>query len=271
MNNRAQSKPGDFSLGQAHEFARAFGRKGGNPDLLQQAIDDLGLMERLVRYMQSGGFAPTTNQKLAKAILPTSHFFGVEEWLTHFGGRVKFTKTQLAKVSELPWSEEELKNPGLKQPEFVFLVPPRIDGKPLTLRNLHEVFPKRNHPKFYWTWYLNEDQPFADEEVPFGWYSVVVGTVKGSTSLSYERQLALIPDGYENPIASVVAMAEPLFYLLNGKYMNTNYWARTKTTTKSGRRVSVGARSGDGVDVYGWYGDALSRIGVAASRKILDS
>ncbi|MFA6146386.1 MAG: DUF5701 family protein [Patescibacteria group bacterium] len=52
MTSRAQFKPGDFSLGQVHEFAGAFGRVGGNPDLLQKAIEDAIVMKNIVNLLQ---------------------------------------------------------------------------------------------------------------------------------------------------------------------------------------------------------------------------
>ncbi|MFA5051390.1 MAG: DUF5701 family protein [Patescibacteria group bacterium] len=52
MTSRAQFKPGDFSLGQVHEFVGAFGRVGGNPDLLQKAIEDAVVMKNIVNLLQ---------------------------------------------------------------------------------------------------------------------------------------------------------------------------------------------------------------------------
>ena len=52
MTSRAQVfKPGDFSLGQVHEFAGAFGRQAGSPQLLQSAIEDPELMRQLVSLL----------------------------------------------------------------------------------------------------------------------------------------------------------------------------------------------------------------------------
>ncbi|MCX6742645.1 MAG: hypothetical protein NT116_00225 [Candidatus Parcubacteria bacterium] len=52
MNNRAQIwKPGDFSLGQVHEFMGAFGRAGGKPELLQKAIEDKKIMSGIVSVL----------------------------------------------------------------------------------------------------------------------------------------------------------------------------------------------------------------------------
>ena len=49
MTNRAQIwKPGDFSLGQVHEFMAAFGRAGGTPELLQLAIENKEKMRQIV-------------------------------------------------------------------------------------------------------------------------------------------------------------------------------------------------------------------------------
>lgn len=54
MQHRAQYKPGDFSLGQVHEFLGAFGRHGGTPDLLQKGIEDASCMSQLVTMLNDG-------------------------------------------------------------------------------------------------------------------------------------------------------------------------------------------------------------------------
>lgn len=269
MKSRAQFKPGDFSLGQIHEWLGAFGRKGGTPDLLQASLEDQTLMERLVYSWQSGEYKPTTSQELAKAIMPKGHFFGPEDWLTHFGGRVKFNKTQLTKVAEIPWSEEELKNPGINQPHFLFLGIEKLDGKSLNLPKWHEVYPSREeHPKFHTdSWYLEE--PYAKDTCQLCWYLMPVGAVKGSDNHTRRYQQAMLLDSYEVPSIVERVMANILFYLLNSKYLDQELYARTRD--KGGRQVSVGGWFNHGVRIDNWNVVNYSYIGVAASRKILES
>ncbi|MCX6746430.1 MAG: hypothetical protein NTX00_05500 [Candidatus Parcubacteria bacterium] len=83
MENRAQIwKPGDFSLGQVHEFMGAFGRVGGNPALLQIAIESQEKMRQIVSNLggspvaeeekESGypqGFRIRTVQKQLKVLI----------------------------------------------------------------------------------------------------------------------------------------------------------------------------------------------------------
>jgi hypothetical protein len=230
----------------------------------QKPIDDPELRRRLVRFWKSGGFEPTTSQKLAKAIMPAGCFFGPEEWLTHFSGKVKFTKSDLARISEIPWSEEELRNPIISQPHFLFLGITRLDSKPLDLPAWHELYSGSEHPKFYLDWYLTHG--FAKGTCRFRWY-LMPGIVEGSNNLSYDCQVDLLPDEYEVPNAPERVTANILYYLLNKKYLDTDYWARTCDLSDGGYRVRVRGDSGDGLGVNGWDDSADVHIGLAASRK----
>lgn len=271
MTSRAQFKPGDFSLGQVHEWIGAFGRKGGTPDLLQASIEDKRLMEHLVRYWRSGGYEPTTDQKLARTIMSTGYYFGPEDWLTYFGNRVKFNKIQLAKVAEIPWSEEELNNPGIDQQHFLFLGVEELDGMSLDLPKWKEVYPSREkHPRLFADWCLMES--FAKDICQLRWYLMPVGVVNGLTNRTYQQQQAKLPRSYEVPNTIERITANILFYLLNSRYLDRDLWARTRDQKKdSGHRINVRGYSQNGVCVNLFHDDAHFDIGVAASLKFLNS
>lgn len=275
--SRQDQEDGTWKMGVGEREAslqaleKAIRKHGGNPiRLFDRFRTDPDYTDRIGELMVQGGYLPTTSQKLARAILPNGHFFGPEDWLARLGDRVSFTKAQLAKIAEVPWSDNDLKNPGFKQPEFVFLVPPKVDGKPVALKHLQEkVFPGPNHPKFWLDWYLT-GEPFAEVVVPFGWYRVVIEGVDGSENLSYSRQLTMIPEGYVNPHPMLVAMANVLFYLVNTQYLNTKYGERTSEVSKKyGRRVVVRADPDIGVVIHYVRDDAHPCIRVAASRNSL--
>lgn len=46
--SRAQLKSGDISLGLAHEWICAFGRQGGTATMLQQTLEDVTAMQRII-------------------------------------------------------------------------------------------------------------------------------------------------------------------------------------------------------------------------------
>lgn len=271
MSNRAQLKPGDISLGQIHEWVGAFGRSGGTPDLLQVSIEDKEFMERLVYYWRSGGYEPTTDQKLARAIMPTGYYFGPEDWFTYFGNRVKFNKIQLAKVAEIPWSEEELKNPGIDQQHFLFLGVEEFDGGPLNLPKWNEVYPSREkHPRLFADWCLMGS--FVKDVCQLRWYLMPVGVVNGLTNLIYQQQQAKLPGSYEVPNTVERIMANILFYLLNSRYLDQDLWARTRDKELSiNRRINIRGYSQSGVCLNFLHDDARFDIGVAASLKFLNS
>ena len=202
---------------------------------------------------------PAFAQEEARKIMGEKNFFGQEEWTKFFGEKV-----QLATIPEIPWSQSELENPGINQKHFLFLGLNCLDGEPLNLPIWRELYPGENHPKFYLDWYLTHD--FAEKTCGLRWYLMPVGIVGGSNNLSYDRQVAMLPDKYEVPQTSARVAANILYYLLNKKYLDTNYWARTSDEF-GGFRVSVQGDSDFGLGVYDWHVDAHDRIGVSASRK----
>lgn len=105
MKDRAQLKPGDVSLGQAHEFMVAFGKAGGTTEMLQSAIETPELMKKLAVFIQRKGFEATPTHKLARSIMG-KNFFGIEEAILYFG--INPTKEQLIALSEIPFSEAAL-------------------------------------------------------------------------------------------------------------------------------------------------------------------
>lgn len=213
---------------------------------------------RLQEFLRS----PSTPVVWAKAqgIMGKRNFFGPMDWKRFFG-----KKFQIATVPEIPWSQSELESPEINQEHFLFLGLDRLDGKLLNLPAWHRVYSGESHPKFYWDWYLTHK--FAQAPCVLRWYLMPVGIVEGSRSLSYDRQVAMLPDEYEVPTATARVTANVLYYLLNKKYLDTDYWARTSDKSDGGHRVVVRGGSVFGLFVYDWLGGVSSYVGVSASRK----
>ncbi|MEI6296138.1 MAG: hypothetical protein WCO84_00645 [bacterium] len=106
MKNRAQKmKPGDISLGMAHEFMISFGKQGGNYRMLLEAKDDEKLMDELVRYWKLRGYVPSEEHLTAQRIMG-KNFIGVEEWLRF---DVVTTKKAFDFINNIPFDVNTLK------------------------------------------------------------------------------------------------------------------------------------------------------------------
>ena len=112
---------------------------------------------------ENGPVRKTCSIQEAKEILGAKNVFGPEEWKKFLGDKI-----QLEKIPEIPWSKEELKNPGLLQEHFLFLGLDQLEGKPFTLLTWHNLQKDKDHPKFWLDkkeksgpWWQHED--FAKE------------------------------------------------------------------------------------------------------------
>jgi hypothetical protein len=244
--------------------SHATGRGSGQPtpaqfkELFAQIESGKVNKGRLQEFLR--GSTQTVTVEVAQEVMGKKNFFGPNEWVRFFGKKV-----QIANVPEIPWSQAELENPEINQEHFLFLGLDRLDGKPLNLPTWHKVYSGEAHPKFYWDWYLSHK--FAQVSCEPRWYLMPVGILEGSRSFSYDRQVALLPDEYEVPTAPARVTANVLYYLLNKKYLDTDYWARTSDKSDGGRRVLVLGYSAYGLRVDYWSDDAHDGMGVSASRK----
>jgi len=195
----------------------------------------------------------------AQALMGEESFFGSEEWRKFFG-----EKFQLANIPEIPWSQSELENPGINQEHFLFLGLDQLDSKPLNLPAWQKLYPGGDNPKFCLDWYLSHK--FAQGSCETRWYLMSVGIVEGSKSLSYDHQIAMLPDEYEVASAPERVTANVLYFLLNKKYLDID-WARTSDKCYGGSRVDIRGRSEGGLSISYWDDDASDLIGLSASRK----
>lgn len=221
--------------------------------------------EGLQRFLR-GSTQPVTVE-VARKIMGKKNFFGPEQWREFFG-----ETSQPARIPEIPWTPEELVSPGINQEHFLFLGLESFNGKPLDLGKWYCVFPGKDHPKFYLDWYLTHD--FAQKTGGIRWYLMPVGIIEGTNNLPWDRQKSMLPEKYEIPLAIERVSANVLFYLLNGKYMDTDYWALTSDNPDPYKgypniQIVVRGYSSYGLGVRNWFGDTNSSIGgVAASRKL---
>ena len=191
------------------------------------------------------------------------NYFGLEEWRHYFGKKVK-----LDAAPAIPWANDELRNPILKQKHFLFLGLDRLDGKPLDVLQWRRFYSdKKKHPKFYVDWYLKE--PFAQKPLGLRWYWVTIQLVPDSKNLTYDQQAALLPPEYEMPSAIERVTANLLWYLLNDAYMDSER-ERTTVAEKSseGRIVECAGFPIDGLALGSAFNQSTALRGIAASRRL---
>lgn len=207
--------------------------------------------------------APTVTIEESKEILGRENVFGPDECKNFFSN-----KFQVANIPEIPWSQDKLEYPVIKQEHFLFLGSEHLDGKSLNLPAWHKLYSGEGHPKFYWNWYLSE--VFAQGTCGFRWYLMPVGIVNGSENLPYNSQVAMLPDEYEVPTTPERVTANIFYYLLNKKYLDADSWARTCDLSDGPLPLRVGVRglSDVGLHVVSWGVDVHPDIGVSASLKI---
>lgn len=247
--------------------SHATGRGSGQPtpaqfkELFAQVESGRVNKSRMQEFLR--GPTQTVTVEVAQEIVGKKNFFGPKEWSMFFG-----KKFQLATIPEIPWSQSELENFEIDQKHFLFLGLSHLDGKPLNLSTWREIYPGGNHPKFDFDldwWYPTHK--FAQATCGLRWYLMPVGIVGDSESLLYNLQVRLLPDEYEVPTVSARVTANIQYYLLNGRYLDTVYCARTSDKSDDGCRIGVQCYSDNGIDVFTCDDDADDDEGVAASLK----
>ncbi len=206
---------------------------------------------------------PSLNQ--AMEIVGPNNFFGPKEWGVFFGD-----KFNLPNSPEIPWTRGELVSPGIEQEHFLFLGVDSLSEDPLNIVAWNDIYSGKKYPRFDQDWVINDKKGFMVKTCQLRWYFMPVGKVHGSTSLSFAKQEKMLPEDYEVPSAIERVTANILYYLRNGRYMDSgDYTVNVKDTYND--RSGVGIRGLDLPDrglslSYGYYVDW--QRGVAASRKL---
>lgn len=258
VNSTANQLPTDVmfekQLGQLTTFVRVM-RQAGLPieEALQTPIDDPDMRKRLVRFWLSGGYEPTTTQKLAREIMG-KNFFGVEEAVQHFG--VKPSRAQLSALAEIPFTEAELRE--VKDTHVLVAVFPL---------SINEVRGKMTAKLFYdQSWYNKES--FAKDRGDVSWQLVRKTQVENSTSKTWDEQKALLAKNEETPTARVMVYTIIGHFLATGERLFEKVYVRCSDVDSVGGRVGVGLFDADGLDVDNYWGALrLDFVGVASARK----
>ncbi len=246
-------------LGQLATWVRVM-RQAGLPieEALQVPIDDPEMRKHLVRFWNSGGYEPTTTQKLAREIMG-KNYFGVEEAIQHF--RVQPTRAQISALAEIPFTESELWK--VKDTHVL------VAAFPLSILEIRDKAERKLFYSHEDAWY-NKDA-FAKNRGEVRWQFVRKTSVDNSTSKTWDEQqalLALLAQNEETPTAQVMVYTIIGHFLATGERLFENIYVRTSSVNSGGSRVDVGYFGSSGLSVFGcWDNCRYLRIGVASARK----
>ncbi len=218
-------------------------------------IDDPEMRKRLVRFWTSGGYEPTTTQKIARVIgIPV---FGVEEAVQHFS--VKPTRAQLSALAEIPFTEAELRE--CKDTHILVAV------FPMSIIEIRGKVPANQRLFYDQDWYNKES--FAKDRGEAAWHLVRKTPVTNSTLKTWDEQQALLAKNEETPTARVMVYAIIGHFLATGERLFENIYVRCSDVDSLGRRVYVGYFDSNGLLVdYYWDDRRVSYIGLSSARKL---
>ena len=245
-----------LSVHKEHELLLKLETAGLSEELAQKVIDSKGneLAMKVVKFIQNGGFEPTTSQKRAREIMGKD-FFGIEEAIQHFG--VNPTRQQTLALSKIPFSEAVLQE--VKGTYVLVAVFPL---------SILEIRGKVDSELFYDQSWYNSKELFAKERGETSWQLIRKTPMDNSTLNNWEEYLALIGEEEEVPTAQVMVYTIIGHYLETGERLFEHVYVRTSSMDSDGRRVLVGYFDSGGLYVfYYWDDDRSDRIGVSSARK----
>lgn len=244
-----------LSVHKEHELLLKLETAGLTEPLAQKVIDSKGneLAAKVVKFIQNGGFEPTTSQKRAREIMG-KNMFGVEEAIQHFG--VNPTRQQILALSEIPFSEAVLQK--AKDTHVLVAIFPL---------SVLEIRGKVDSKLFYdQSWYNKES--FAKERGEASWQLVRKTPVDNSTLKNWEEQLALIGEEDEVPTAQAMVYTIIGHYLATGGRLFEHIYVRTSSVVSDGDRVCVGDFDSFGLNVDSFWDDCRrAYFGVSSARK----
>jgi hypothetical protein len=271
MKSTTQSGLWKVGFGELGATLKVLQDHGVTSDYLARLRAEPDYAKRVAEFMLRGGLDASIHQKLARAVMG-KNFFGVEDWSALYG--VNFSQKQLRRVAEFPWGEDILNSTCplcgkvVRDCHFAFVGLNRLNGKPLTILKLQELYPATGQPKFF-SYVGYSGQKFAKETtMDFRWYLLHQNIVPKSEDKTYGDQKAMLTADYEVPSAITEVTKDLLVFKKTGNFVNSSWDARCECVTWDGRHVSVGDFDEDGLVVDDCLNDDCDfNLGVAASRK----
>ncbi|PIS41015.1 MAG: hypothetical protein COT26_00320 [Candidatus Kerfeldbacteria bacterium CG08_land_8_20_14_0_20_43_14] len=226
--------------------------------VIEKLDDDPTYARRIARFMRAGGYSPSTDQKRAREIMG-SNFLGVEDVIKHFG--ISLTDDEVSALWDIPFPESVLQE--RKNTHILF------PGYPLTILDIRGKVPRELFRSLEDAWY-NGEKFAKKEKVALRWYLIRKDIIQNSTGKTYQGQTALLADTEEIPRACEVVYMIILYYLVYQKRLFESLYGRCADVSSSGYRVDVGSFDLLGLRVGSWADSRDGRVGLAASRKLLN-
>ncbi len=211
-----------------------------------QKLRDNGveMIAKFIEYVIAAGLikkgGQTTSQKHAQDIMG-KNFFGIEEAIKHFG--VSPTPQQLAALSEIPFSEEELRQSKDTHvltavfPLSILVIRDRVD---------HKFF--YNHEA---AWY--NEQIFANEPGEVNWQLVRKALAESLTPKNWQEQQASFSKKNEVLTAQELVYAIIGHLLATGERLVEQNYVRTSSVDSNGNRVYVSDVGLDGLGISDFW------------------
>lgn len=185
------------------------------------------------------------------------NFFGPAEWERLFS--VRLSDSELRRISEFPWSEEDLlvKAPGpyggnmsgpggstitVRDRHFAFLGLQVINGRELNLAHWVDLLSRREDlDRMVYLEKTDREESFAQRSCLFRWYLMPWDPVYLNLASASEDPEDVLPDNYELPYAIEQTTHTLLFNLLPGRrVLNERVTVVCKDAGRAGFAIGVG-------------------------------
>lgn len=201
----------------------------------------------------------------ARLIVGRENFFGPEEWIANFGHQAPLKEVPIPRI---PWTLDEITQASELQRHFLFLGNDTLDKKPLNLDLLMKMYGHKSAPSVRMSGHAVVGDAFTYEVSELRWYFMPVGPISNISRMAYKKQVQQISDEYEPETVVTRVLANILYFLINGEYMDLDHWFRTKSVTNDGWRVVINASQPNNIDLMRWADSEYSSVvNLAISRK----
>jgi hypothetical protein len=168
------------------------------------------------------------------------HHFGIEDWNFYRGISLAPEDAQIASI--LPWSEATLNSPcpfypgKLRRETHMAL----LGVRRMTIMDIHSCYAP---PRLPHCW--NQDPYYAGhpfsltEWLEVRWYLLLKNIVPNSEFKPIDKQVELLPKGYETHPAAVELTKNLTLYEKYRERPNANRWANTSSRDKDGNIICV--------------------------------
>ena len=188
------------------------------------------------------------------------NFFGPDEWDTFFHGKV-----DLSNIPSIPWSKEDLTNPVIKSPHFLFLGIDNMFFKSMTIPLLLQLFQGPKHPKIYYSLAKNSNSDINIRNCETKWYLMLVDGY-GNPGLPFEELAFSLPIQYKPSHAIERVLGNILFYLINNMYLDSTLTLVNDVLDQDSDIAFISSFRTEGIFIDS--GNTGGFGGIAASRRI---